>query len=99
MNKQQSNIIHLETEREEGVKYMELLLAAETAILNYARKHGNLIKNPYWFFSEKLGYKSKNFLYGIFQNRENHKLTIEALRKIYEITQDAQLKNTWQNYL
>lgn len=47
MNKQQSNIIHLETEREEGVKYMELLLAAETAILNYARKHGNLIKNPY----------------------------------------------------
>lgn len=77
---------------------MELLNAVETAILFYGRQH-QMIGNPYWWFSGQLGYKSKNFLYGIFQKREHHKLTTDAVSKVYQITKDEQLKQVWLRFL
>ena len=99
MNKNKINIINLENVNNQlEVKLMELLNAVENAILLYRRKHP-MIKSAYWWFAEQLGYKSKNFLYGIFTKREHHKLTIDAVQKIYEITKDEQLKEVWLRFL
>ena len=99
MNNKKINIISLENSNSQPEeRLMELLNAVETAILFYGRQH-QMIGNPYWWFSGQLGYKSKNFLYGIFQKREHHKLTTDAVSKVYQITKDEQLKQVWLRFL
>ncbi len=69
---------------------MITLNAVESAILLYGREHP-MIGNPYHYFSEQVGYKSKNTLYFIFQKRENYKLTLDTIKKVYSITKDGQI--------
>jgi hypothetical protein len=70
---------------------MELLNALETAILRFGRVHRETVKNPYWFFAEKLGFKSKNYFYQIFQERDETKLQYKHLLEIVRITKDKDL--------
>lgn len=67
---------------------MRVLNAIESSILQYGRKHRDFIDNPYWFFAEELGYKSKNYIYFWFKERDNKKVGLEDLKKICEITKD-----------
>lgn len=76
---------------------MELLNAFENALLFYGRKHP--IGNPYQYFADKLGYKARNYFYFIFQKRQHYRLTVDDVKRVYEITKDEQLKTTWNNYL
>ena len=69
---------------------MITLNAVESAILLYGRQHP-MIGNPYQYFSQVCGYKSKNTLYFIFQKRENYKLTLDTIKKIHSITKDNQI--------
>ncbi len=99
MNNKKINIINLENSNNQPEeRLMELLNSVESAMLFYGRQHP-MIGNPYWWFAEQLGYKSKNFLYGIFKKREHHKLTIDAVSKVYQITKDEQLKQVWLRFL
>lgn len=65
---------------------LRILNAAENAILQYGREHSEFIKNVYWFFGEKLGYKSRNYLYDIFKQRNGTKLGYDDLMTILEKT-------------
>ena len=62
--------------------------AVETSILDYALKRSDLMVNPYWWFGEKLGYKSKNYLYGLFRDKENFRMPIHDIVFICETTGD-----------
>jgi len=67
---------------------MKVLNALENAILNYGRDHVDFVSNPYQYFAEKLGYKSKNYIYRWFQNRDNTKIGLVDLMLICKITGD-----------
>lgn len=72
-------------------KIMELLNALENAILRYGRRHREVVQNPYWYFAERLGFKSKNHLYQIFQEREETKVQYKHLLEVLTITRDKTL--------
>lgn len=71
---------------------VRILNAIEFAILTYARSQ-KVVANPYQYFSERLGYKSKNYLYRWFQDRGMVKIGLEDLKKIILITGDKELAN------
>ncbi len=71
---------------------MEVLNACETAILRFGKENRNLgIKNVYWFMADLLGFKSKNHLYQIFEERDETKLQYKHLLEIVRITKDKDL--------
>lgn len=70
---------------------LELLNAIENAILDYGRKHRDVISNPYHWFADKLGYKAKNQIYFWFQKREHSLIKVEELLMIMKITKDQSL--------
>ena len=70
---------------------LRILNAAENEVLKYGRDHSEFIKNVYWFFGEKLGYKSRNYLYDIFKQRNGIKLGYDDLMTILEKTENIQL--------
>ena len=72
-------------------KFMVVLNAVESAILNDGRLHP-MIGNPYQWFAAKLNYKAKNYFYHLFEQRLNHELKWKDIVAIYDITQDAHLK-------
>jgi hypothetical protein len=93
-----NNVLVKQSQSDSNEGFMELLLATESAILNFKRQHP-MIKNAYWYFAEQLGYKSKNYLYEIFEQRLHYKLSVQDVKKIYELTNDEALKHSWQQYL
>ena len=68
-----------------------VLNAAENAVLQYGREHSEFIKNVYQHFSEKLGYKSPNYLYMLFSKRNGAKMGYDDLMLILEKTANFQL--------
>ena len=67
---------------------MRVLNALENAILKYGMEHSNFIKNPYQYFAERLGYKSKNYLYRWFKMRNNVEVRLIDLAFICKKTGD-----------
>lgn len=70
---------------------ISVLNAVENAILKYGKDHGEFIKNSYWFFSEALGYKAKNYIYDWFKKRNGAKIGYDDLMKILEKTNSLEL--------
>ncbi len=68
-----------------------LLQTIETEIIDYARRQD--IVNPYWYFGELLGYKSKNTLYDWFRETGTKKIGYADLWKIIRITHSKRLIN------
>ena len=68
---------------------MRVLNALENAILEYGMKHENFIRNPYQYFAERLGYKSKNYCYRWFKSRNNTEIKLVDLKGICKITGDS----------
>ena len=69
---------------------VRILNAIEFAMLDYARK-SKWIQNPYQYFSELLGYKSKNYVYRWFKERDATKIGLNDIRRILEITRNTEL--------
>jgi hypothetical protein len=67
----------------------KLLQVLETTMINYAKVQG--IINPYWYFGEVLGYKSKNTLYDWFSSTGTKKIGYADLWKIIRITHSRKL--------
>ena len=84
----ENQLIHINGEGME----ITVLNALENAILRYGRENSDFVKNPYQFFSEKLGYKAKNYLYWVFQHRNGAKLGYDDVKKILERTNDEDLR-------
>jgi len=80
-----------QTEILEVTLSQQLLNSIENAILNYSKRK-SFINNPYHWFSEQLGYKHKNFLYEVFEQRNKAKLGFRDVKIIYGITKDEELK-------
>jgi len=66
-----------------------VLNAVENAILRYGNANKGFIDNPYQWFGKKLGYKTRNYLYRVFENRIDAKLGYRDIREILKITQDT----------
>lgn len=69
---------------------IRILNAIEFAILSYAKSQ-KVAGNPYQFFSNELGYKSKNYLYRWFQDRGMVKIGLDDMKKIILITNSKEL--------
>lgn len=69
---------------------VRILNAIEFAILSYARAQ-KVVGNPYQYFSEQLGYKSRNYIYRWFQDRGLVKIGLDDLKKIILITDSKEL--------
>ena len=78
---------------------MIVLNAVEIAIERYGHAHRDFIPNVYEWFSLKLGYKNRKFLYRVFQGRLDAKLGYKDIKKILGITQDKDLFNVIQEDL
>lgn len=70
-----------------------LLLALDSAMLNYQKKHKDFILNTYQWFTKKLGYKAKNYVYKWFNENpeESVKVGYDDVMKVLFITQDRLL--------
>jgi len=77
--------------KESGKLTIRVLNAVEDIILEYGREHKNHIGNPYWYFADRLGYKSKNYLYRLIANRDSSKIGLIDVQKIIEITGKIEL--------
>lgn len=70
---------------------IRVLNAVETTMLDYSKKHGEFIGNVYQHFATRLGYKSKNYLYRWFKERDASKIGLSDIKKIIDITKDESL--------
>lgn len=68
----------------------KLLQILESELREYARKQGEDF-NPYWYFAELLGYKSKNSLYDWFRQNGSKKIGYADLWKIIRVTHSQKL--------
>jgi hypothetical protein len=91
-----TNELHIENVHEIS---MIVLNAVEIAIERYGHAHRDFIQNVYEWFSLKLGYKNRKFLYRVFQGRLDAKLGYKDIKKILAITQDKDLFNAIQEDL
>ena len=80
--------IRLDSEESAVVNLTRFANALENSILAYGNKHSDFIINPYWHFGQKLGYKSKNYLYKIFQSKEKFRMPISDIMFICLTTKD-----------
>jgi len=74
-----------------GEMNIKVLNAVETTMLDYAKKHGEFVGNVYQHFAKKLGYKSKNYIYSWFKERDATKIGLSDIDKIIKITGDDRL--------
>lgn len=81
----------MEIELENIESDIKVLNAVEFAMLQYAKER-KFIGNPYQYFSESLGYKSKNYLYRFFKERSTAKIGWKDLEKITKETKDKNLQ-------
>lgn len=70
---------------------IKVLNSVEDAILKFGRDNDQFVRNAYQFFANKLGYKSKNYLYRWFQDRDPSKIGLCDIKKIIEITKNQNL--------
>jgi hypothetical protein len=70
---------------------IRVLNAVENTILEYGKRNSRHVGNVYHYFAEKLGYKSKNYLYRWFKERDSSKIGLMDVKKIIEITGDTSL--------
>ncbi len=80
--------IQLDRDDKPVVNLTRFANALENSILSYGNKHSDFIVNPYWHFSQKLGYKSKNYLYKMFQTKEKFRMPISDIMYICLTTKD-----------
>lgn len=70
---------------------LKVLNAIEMAMLNYAKQNPGTILNPFQWFADALGYKSKNYCYRWFKERDAAKIGYKDIKKIIEITEDISI--------
>jgi len=69
-----------------------VMKTAEEAIQQYCRIHAEFIdENPFWYMSERIGFKAKNYLYDVFKQRNNAQLGHDKIMRILAITGDDAL--------
>ena len=85
-----NNKFRIQLERGENVVVNLIRFAncLENSILEYGKKHSDFIVNPYWFFSKKLGYKSKNWIYKLFRDKEKFRMPVCDVALICLTTKD-----------
>jgi len=80
--------ISLESDGKVIVNLIRCADALEKSILEYGAKHSDSIDNAYWWFSEKLEYKSKNYLYRLFRKKEKFRMPVCDIALICLTTKD-----------
>lgn len=75
-----------------------ILSALDSAIIEYGiRNRETIHENIYQWFSSRLGYKSKNYIYEIITQRNHKKLGLEDIEVVLKITRNENLKQTLIN--